>query len=277
MKTDNFYDLTKQLNDLLTTQKITFDRVYDTLCQYNQQDYVNMLNQLLEEVIHNQKLPKVAEQHMYLIRQEHISLVLRLLGQTDSFDRLSASDYDAYLINLGQQAIKIPRLKCHIDTNDLAIRPPQLTHMPPVTLAPNTPFYQPAFDSLLLLHQCETQIPILIFKSKSYAATTWEFDLTSKAPSKRIATDLQTSRIQVALKVMEAMNMDNDAVASVLEQLCLTSKADFLRWDAVKLLYKTNKQKGFEIVDKLSRDASSQSIQQAAIATKKRLLEGRND
>lgn len=229
-----------------------------------------LLAGLLREIRDQGRLPRQMEGHIYLHRGEMFSVLLRFAGLGARAMPYAANEYDAFIVNLSCNTLRIPRLKCSFGPGGGDVRPDALHPVSPLELEPLGVHYEAAFSSVLDFDAVEPQAPVLIVHSPPRAHTTWTFDRETREPLQCISTDLNASRIQLLLELLSAM--DTGGLEGPLEQLATSDLAGFARWDAVKLLHRRSPQKGMAILRRIAEDDPEPALRKAARATLEKVV-----
>ncbi|KEQ19713.1 HEAT repeat domain-containing protein [Endozoicomonas numazuensis] len=163
----------------------------------------------------------------------------------DENDPLRSCEFDILIINLSQKAFSSPYYTTDISKNRDWKKPSDLKRMGDFYFEPWKPFYFKAYEDLVDLdapNGDQSYPPCLIIRSESKGDIGWLFDRNTGKTKSQIANHLNSSRIQLAARVI-GMTGD-ESHTECLVRLARESPDHHTRWEAIQQIYHLNPDKG---------------------------------
>jgi hypothetical protein len=214
-----------------------------------------LLNELLTEILTAPEDEQPYYEHIHLRRDGDVNLQLRVTGLAEPRGPLCLSEFDMLVVNLGTTAVSAPHYL--LDEGRLV--------RGAVTLEPCRARVFTAYHDMVELDAASAEAPFLVLHSLSRGTTTWVFDRESLAPVHRTDNHLQSSRVQIAAKVLGSLG--SSAEAERLELLARSDYLHFVRWEAAESVYAIDPERGERLLREHLRHDPHPSIRRAAAAT----------
>ncbi|MEA2489380.1 MAG: hypothetical protein QOH21_1172 [Acidobacteriota bacterium] len=214
-----------------------------------------LLNELLAEILAAPEHEQPYYEHIHLRRDGDVNLQLRVTGLASPRGPLCLSEFDMLVVNLGTAAVSAPRYRLEEGRLMRDV----------VMLEPWRAQVFTAYRDMVELDAASAEAPFLVIHSLSRGTTTWVFDRDSLAPVHRTDNHLQSSRVQIAAKVLGSLG--SGAEAERLEILARSDYLHFVRWEAAESVYAIDADRGERLLREHLLHDPHPSIRRAAAAT----------
>ena len=238
--------------------------------------FTELINYELDCLLHdsNYSLEASTDIDMLVWKSPYFTLLLKLLIEPQRQDRLFGMPFDHILAPVSARGVTFDRYhQPRPLPNDVFDRTRRIVFAGEETLIPGQSRYFRAGQDIFLIRNdvSEKEPPLLaVFASPDKLSLRWEYDRTTLAPVRAAASDTSASRLEFVAWMMSAMN--NHSSLPALEGL-LAHPAHFVRWAALKAIYRLDSEKGRELLFAALED-SHEHVRNAARRSLGKLYRG---
>lgn len=241
---------------MLSAPGATFADLVSLFDDFDRARAARLLNELLAEILDAPEHEQPYYEHIHIRRDGDCNLQLRVTGKLEPRGPLCLSEFDMLAVNLGDAEVSVPCYRA--DGRNL--------HGPEtVTLEPYRPMLFLAYRDIVELDAASAEAPFLVLHSLPRGTVTRVFDRDTLEPLHLTDNHLQSSRVQIAAKVLGAIGSEADAAR--LELLARSDYLHFVRWEAAESTYALDAERGERLLREHLLHDPHPSIRKAAAAT----------
>jgi hypothetical protein len=211
--------------------------------------FTDLVNYELDCLLHddNYVLDASTDSDMLVWRSPFFTLLLKLVTEPQRKDRLFGQPFSHILVPINPRGVRLNRYhQPQPQPNDVFDRTRHLVFKCEETIAFGQSTYFKAGEDIAMLHvDPEPEAPYLLvyLLSLDKLPIRWEYDSSTLAPVRAVASETADSRLEFWALMVSAM--DSRTSLAALEGL-RAHPAHFVRWAAVQAIYRLDHAKGLE-------------------------------